>query len=179
MANYAGCMGLYTDPAQVLKAAARIRSAGYKKFDFHTPYPIHGLDDAMGVRKTILPYISFAAGMLGVGIALHMQWWTGAVDYPLIIGGKPLFAFEPSIPITFELGVLLCAIATTVAMFALNKLPQWHNKYQDDPLFKRSMNDAFVVTIDADDPQFHATETKNFLESLGADQVTLVEYHAE
>lgn len=179
MKNIAGIMGVYTDPNKVIKAAGQIRMAGYKKFDFHTPYPLHGLDDAMGIRKTVLPYISLAAGLLGSAMAIHMQWWTGAVDYKLVIGGKPLFAIESSVPIMFELTVLLCAVATVVAMFAMNGLPKWFNRYQNDPHFLLSTDDAFVVTIDSDDPQFHGERTKEFLESLGAAQVRLVESNEE
>jgi hypothetical protein len=176
MKKTAGVTGLFHDPDQVLKAAAEIRRAGYRKFDFHTPYPLHGLDDAMGVKRTVLPWISLGAGIVGAAVATHLQWWTGAVDYPLVIGGKPLFAFEPSIPIIFELTVLFCAIATVVGMFALNGLPRWFSKWQDDPHFVRSMDDAFVVTVDADDAQYDAGKTRTLLESLGAEQVREVEY---
>ncbi|PLX32136.1 MAG: DUF3341 domain-containing protein [Ignavibacteria bacterium] len=176
MKKTAGVSGLFHDPDQVLKAATGIRDAGFRKFDFHTPYPLHGLDQAMGIRRTILPWISLGAGLLGAGVALHLQWWTGAVDYPLVIGGKPFFAFEPSIPITFELTVLLTAIATVVGMFALNGLPRWFSKWQNDAHFTRSMDDAFVVTIDAEDPAYDGEKTASLLESLGAEQVRIVEY---
>lgn len=176
MKKTAGVTGLFHDPDQVLKAATEIRRAGYRKFDFHTPYPLHGLDDAMGVKRTVLPWISLGAGIVGAAVATHLQWWTGAVDYPLVIGGKPLFAFEPSIPIIFELTVLFCAIATVVGMFALNGLPRWFSRWQDDPHFVRSMDDAFVVTVDADDAMYDAGKTRGLLESLGAEQVREVEY---
>jgi hypothetical protein len=176
MKKTAGATGLFHDPDQVLKAAAEIRDAGFRKFDFHTPYPLHGLDDAMGIKPTILPWISLGAGVVGAAAALHLQWWTGAVDYPLVIGGKPFFAFEPSIPIAFELTVLLSAIATVVGMFALNGLPKWYSKWQNDAHFKRSMDDAFVVTIDAEDPAYKGDTTRSLLESLGAEQVRIVEY---
>lgn len=177
MAQLAGISGLFTDPDAVISAAAKVRDAGYTRFDFHTPYPLHGLDEAMGVKRTILPYIALGGGIAGMLIALHLQWWTGAVDYPLVIGGKPLFAFEPSIPITFELTVLVSAIATTIGMFALNKLPRWWSIWQGDAHFARMTDDAFVLTVEAADPRFHAEQTKSFIESLGASQVRLVEYH--
>ena len=166
MKKTAGISGIFQDPDLVLKAAAEIRRAGYQKFDFHTPYPLHGLDKAMGIKRTVLPWISLGAGVVGLGIALHLQWWTGAVDYPLVIGGKPLFAFEPS-------------IATVVGMFALNGLPNWFSKWQHDAHFLRSTDDAYVVTVDADDPQYHADKTRGLLESLGADQVRIVDYDEE
>ncbi|MBI5648639.1 MAG: DUF3341 domain-containing protein [Ignavibacteriae bacterium] len=175
----AGITGIFTDPDTVLAAAAALRSAGYRRFDFHTPYPLHGLDDAMGIKKTILPYISLIAGVTGALVALHLQWYTGAVDYPLVIGGKPLFALEPSIPITFELTVLLSAIATVVGMFGLNGLPRWFSKWQKDPHFLRSTDDAFVVTIDAEDPLYDSEKTRALLQSVGADQIRVVEYNEE
>ena len=179
MTLLAGLTGLFTDPDRVLHAAEKLRDAGYRNFDFHTPYPLHGLDDAMGVRPTILPWISLVAGFTGALLALHLQWWTGAVDYKLIVGGKPFFAIEPSIPITFELTVLLSATATVVGMFALSGLPKWFSKWQSSPHFPRSTDDAFVLTVDAEDPLFHSDRTRAFLESIGAEQVRLVEYHDE
>jgi len=179
MKKTAGISGIFHDPDCVLAAAAEIRRAGYQRFDFHTPYPLHGLDEAMGIRRTILPWIALAGGVAGLAIALHLQWWTGAVNYPLVVGGKPLFAFEPSIPIAFELTVLLCAVATVVGMFALNGLPQWFSKWQNDPHFLRTMDDAFVVTVDAEDPRYHAEQTRVLLESLGAAQVRIVDYDEE
>ncbi len=178
MSNNSGMIGMFTNPDSVIKAATEIRHAGYSKFDFHTPYPLHGLDDAMGIKRTVLPWISLGAGIVGLAVALHLQWWTGAVDYPLVIGGKPLFAFEPSIPIAFELTILLCAIATVVGMFALNGLPRWYSKWQNDPHFLRSMDDAFIVTIDADDSCYHPERTRELLNTLGAEQIRTV-YHVE
>lgn len=173
-----GATGIFTDPDKVLVAARQLREAGYRKFDFHTPYPLHGLDDAMGVRRTILPWISLGGGLTGLAVATHLQWWTGAVDYPLVIGGKPFFAFEPSVPIMFELTVLVSAIATVVGMFALNGLPKWFSRWQHDAHFTRMMDDAFVVTIDAEDPLFHQEKTPSLLSVLGADHVRIVEHHA-
>ena len=176
MKKTAGISGLFTDPDAVLHAAGELRRAGYQQFDFHTPYPLHGLDQAMGIKRTVLPWISLVAGVVGLALALHLQWWTGAVDYPLVIGGKPYFAFEPSIPIAFELTILLTAVATVVGMFALNRLPQWFSKWQEDPHFQRSTDDAFVVTVDADDAHYHAEKTRALLESLGAEHVRIVDY---
>ncbi len=172
-----GITCLFRDPNAVIHAAEKLRDKGYRRFDFHTPYPVHGLDEAMGVKRTILPWISLLGGIAGLAIATHMMWWTGAVDYRLIVGGKPYFAFEPSIPIMFELTVLLCATATTVGMFALNKLPKWHNKWQDSPHFLLSTDDAFVLTIDATDQYFHRERTAELLEAVGAQEIRIVERH--
>ena len=171
MSKTAGISGIFQDPDLVLKAAAEIRRAGYQKFDFHTPYPLHGLDQAMGIKRTVLPWISLAAGVTGAAVALHLQWWTGAVDYPLVIGGKPFFAFGQN--------CLQKVHRTVVGMFALNGLPKWFSKWQNDPHFVRSTDDAFVVTVDAEDPLFHAEKTRGLLESLGAESVRTVEYDEE
>ena len=96
-----------------------------------------------------------------------------------IVEGKPLFALEPSMPIAFELTVLLSSIATVVGMFGLNGLPRWHSKWQNDPHFLRSTDDAFVVTVDAGDPLYHSENTRALLEAAGADQIRVVEYNEE
>lgn len=176
MKQTAGMTGLFQDPDAVLAAAAELRRAGYQKFDFHTPYPLHGLDEAMGVRRTILPWISLGGGIVGLTAAWLLQWWTGAVDYPLVIGGKPLFGIPPSVPIMFELTVLICGIATTVGMFALNGQPRWFSKWDSSDIFRHSTDDGFVVTVDAGDARYDAQQTRTLLESLGAEQVRIVEY---
>mgnify|MGYP000424918018 CR=1 FL=1 len=175
----AGMICLFTDPDAVLKAAAELRRAGYTRYDVHTPYPLHGLDDAMGIKRTILPWLALGGGVAGMGLALHLQWWTGAVDYPLVIGGKPLFAIQPSIPITFELTILLTAIVTVVGMFALNGLPRWFSRWQNDPHFLRSTDDGFVVTIEAEDPQYHPERTRELLHTLGGLDIRTVNHVEE
>jgi len=179
MKSSEGIIGIFLHPDAVLNAAGELHRAGYGKFDVHTPYPLHGLDEAMGIKRTVLPWIALAAGLVGAAMALTLQWWTAAVDYPLVIGGKPLFALEPSIPITFELTILLTALGAAVGMLALNGLPRWHSKWQHDPHFLRSTDDAFVVTIDADDPLYDAERTTEFLRSLGAEQIRTVMCHEE
>lgn len=169
-----GVIGEFTDPNAISAAAKKIDQAGYRKWDVHTPYPVHGLDKDMGIKRSILTYISFAGLLFGITNAIAIQWWTSAVDYPLNIGGKPLFAFEFSVPVDFELSILGTAIFTVVGLFALCKLPTWYNKYQDDESFKKATDDTFVVTIDAEDDRFSAEQTAAFLTTLGAANVHLV-----
>jgi hypothetical protein len=116
-----------------------------------------------------------AAGLAGAALALLLQWWTGAVDYPLIVGGKPPFAFEPSIPITFELTVLLAALATVFGMLALNGLPRLYHPLFECDAFRQATDDRFLLAVEAADPNFHPDETRALLERLGAVATSLVE----
>ena len=168
-------LGNFTDVNKLVHAAEKVRDAGYRDFDIYTPYPVHGLDKAMGVKRTILPYISFGAAMFGLANGLGLQLWTGAIDYPLNIGGKPFFAWQFAVPVTFELTILCCAIATVVGMFALCKLPRWHNNLDNDEGFRRATDDTFVVAIQSTDKRFSAEQTRHFLNGLGATDVRLVE----
>ena len=172
--NTVGVLGNFTDPNAIMSAAEKTNQAGYKKFDCFTPYPIHGLDRAMGVKRTILPYISFVGGCAGLMAAIGLQMWTGAIDYKLNIGGKPLFAFQFSVPIDFELTVLLCAISTVVGLFHLCKIPTWWQPFQSDAGFCKATDDEFVLGIYADDDRFHQDSVVSFMKSLGANDVRVV-----
>lgn len=168
-------MGNFKDPDALLYAVSEIRKAGYRFFEVYTPYPIHGLEQAMGLQRSAVPYISFAGGALGLVTALSLQWWTGAVDYPLNIGGKPFFAWEFSVPVNFELTVLFTAFATVIGFLALCKLPRWYSDYQHDAGFRAAVDDTFVLSIESRDPLFSLDETRALLEHLGAEDVRLVE----
>ncbi len=168
-------MGNFKDPDALLHAVRELRTKGYRFFEVYTPYPVHGLEHAMGLRRSKLPYISFAGGVLGLTTALLLQWWTGAVDYRLNIGGKPFFAWEFSIPVDFELTVLFTAFATVIGFLALCRLPRWYSDYQHDAGFRAAVDDTFVVAVESRDPLFSVEETRALLEQLGAEDVRLVE----
>jgi len=168
-------MGDFEDPDALLKAAEKIANAGYTAFDIYTPYPVHGLDRAMKLPKTKLSFFSLLGGLAGFFVALLMIWWTGAVDYKLNIGGKPLFAFQFAVPVTFELTVLFCALTTFVVMLVLSKLPRWYSPYQHDKGFQRAVDDLFVVAIPSSDPRFILEDAKRLLENVGAKNVRVVE----
>ncbi len=173
-----GIIGEITDVNKVMSAAEQIRDAGYRQWDIHTPYPVHGLDKAMGVKRSILTYISFVGMVGGLSTALGLQWWTGAFDYILNIGGKGFFNWQFSMPIDFELSILGTAIFTVVGLFGLCRIPTWYNRYQDDDSFKKATDDVFVITIDAEDDRFSAEGTQDLLKRLGAQNVHLVTNHA-
>ncbi len=161
----------FHDVNVLVSAARAVYESGYTKFDCYTPYPVHGLDRAMGVRRTVLPYISFLGGVTGLASALLLQWWTGGYDYRLNIGGKPFFAIQFSVPVDFELTVLLCAFFTLFGLLGLCKLPTWWHPLQDDPSFHRATDDTFVVAIYANDPRYTMKDTQELLQSLGGANV--------
>jgi hypothetical protein len=150
----------------LLAAARRVRDAGYRRWDCHTPFPVHGLDAAMGIRPTLLPVVVFLCGAAGAALAFLMQWWMNAVDYPLIISGKPLTSLPAMLPIIFELMVLLAAIGAFGSVFALSGLPRFHHPVFHSERFLRATTDRFFISVEAADRQFDATATAELLNSL-------------
>ncbi len=156
-------------------ACQQVRDQGYRRWDAHAPFPVHGLDDAMGIRATKLPWLVFFAGAAGGGLGLLLQWWTNAVDYPVIISGKPMFSIPANIPITFETTVLLAALSAFIGMLAFNGLPRYHHPVFRSKRFRRATTDRFFISIDAKDPKFSATDTRKFLDSLQGARVESLE----
>ncbi len=165
----------YESPASIVHAAEKLRDAGYTAFDTHTPFPVHGMDKAMGMRDTPLGWIVFAAGATGCFCAFLMMWWMNGYDYPLIIGGKPGYALPSMIPVMFELTVLFSALAAVLAMFGLNKLPRHHHPVFYSERFESFSDDRFFLSVEATDPKFDLAKTRALLESTHAAHVELVE----
>ncbi len=165
-----GLLVEFDDVDALVEAAEKVRDAGYTRWDVHSPFPVHGLDDAMGIRPTILPYGVLLAGLAGGGGAMLLQWWTNAFDYPLIISGKPFFSVPANIPVAFELTILLAAVTAFVGMLALNGLPQPYHPLFTSRRFRRATTDAFFITVEATDPQFDPTRTRELLASLGGSE---------
>ncbi len=151
----------------LVPAVEQVRDAGFKNWDVHTPFPVHGMDDAMGIRGTRLPWIILLGGLTGLGLATLMQWWMNAVDYPFYISGKPLFGLPANIPIMFEMAVLFSAFAAFFGMWGLNGMPRLHHPLLATDRFRRATQDHFYIVIEARDPRFDAARTREFLESLG------------
>ncbi len=171
-----GLLAEYESPGALIEAAKEVRDAGYTKFDCHSPFPVHGIDPAMGIKPTVLPWLTWGAGIVGLGSAILMQTWMNNWDYPWNIAGKPLFSLPMQIPIAFEMTVLLAAFATFFGMWGLNKLPQvWHPLFGSDR-FLTATSHGFFVAIEADDPKFDLQEAKATLEEAGATSVESVRY---
>lgn len=169
-----GVLAEYAHPGELLHAAQSVREAGYSHFDTYSPFPIHGMDKAMGLKNSILGWITAVAGITGLALATWMQWWMGEVSYPVNISGKPFFSIEPSIPVMFELTILFAALATVAGMFALNGLPRHYNPLFYSKNFLRVTDDAFFLQIAASDKQFDMTATSRMLRDLGASSVETI-----
>ncbi|MEY4565958.1 MAG: hypothetical protein RLY14_928, partial [Planctomycetota bacterium] len=150
-----GWMAEYADEEQLLVAARKLRDSGYTKTDAFTPFPVHGIDEALGIKPTILPFIVLCAGMTGTLTALTMQWWMNAVDYKYIISGKPFASWPAFIPVSFELTILFSAFTTFLGMIALNRLPKFSNPVFTNPRFDRATNDRFFLYVDSKDRYYN------------------------
>jgi hypothetical protein len=164
----------FHDPASCLHAAEKLRDAGYKHFDAHTPFPVHGMDKAMGLGDSRLGWITLACGLTGLATAWTMMWWMNGYDYPLVIGGKPPYSLPSMVPIMFELTVLFSCIGTVLGMLHLNRLPRHHHPIFESERFAGVSDDKFFVSVAAEDPKFHVEKTKVLLESCHADGIELV-----
>jgi mono/diheme cytochrome c family protein len=160
-----GLLAEYKTPQELLDAARRVRDAGYSRWDTFSPFPVHGIDPAMGIKRTVLPWIVLCAGLTGGSLALFFQWWTSSVDYKWIVSGKPFWSVPANIPITFEVTVLFSALTCFFSMMILNKLPTFSHPLDRYRRFARSTNDRFFVLIQASDPKFDARQTAQLLDS--------------
>jgi hypothetical protein len=159
----------------IIGAAEKVRDAGYERWDVHTPYPVHGMDRAMGMGDSPLGWIVLACGLTGLTLAVTMMQWMNGIDYPLIIGGKPADAYASMVPIMFELTVLLSAFGAVLGMLGLNELPKHHHPIFYSERFEGCSHDKFFVSIEAEDKQFDVGKTKSFLETLTPSHHELVE----
>ncbi len=170
-----GVMAEFPDPAALSHAAERIKQAGYTKWDVYSPFPVHGMDEAMGLKPSRVTWIMGVCCATGFACAWLMQWWMGQVDYPIVVAGKPLFAWEQATPILFELSVLFSAFGAVFGMLILNLLPRWHHPLFAKPRFLRVSDDRFVIAIEAADPKFNEQGIRHMLESLGGLHIDRVE----
>jgi hypothetical protein len=168
-------MGEFDDPHDLVEAGRKIKNMGYTKLDAMSPFPVHGIDDALGIPYSKLGWIVICIGLCGTATALGLIYYVGAINYPLVIGGKPLFDFTYSIPVTFELTVLFSAFAAVIGMFALNGLPRLYHPAQNYRSAHLATDDRFLLVIEADDPQFSPHKTAEDLRSVGAGNVEVVE----
>ena len=181
-----GMLAEFETPGDLMAAAEKVRDAGYKRWDCHTPFAVHGLDGAMGIQRTWLPIFVFVAGATGTTVAFLLQafttsWslsaWAGVwvTGYPFLISGKPAMSLPAFIPVMFELTILFSALACVKLMFLFNGLPQLYHPLFKSNRFRRATNDRFFISIEARDPKFLPKKTEEFLRSLDPIAVEAVE----
>jgi len=167
-------MGEFDTPEDLVIAGRKLHEMGYTKLDAMTPFPVHGIDEAIGIPRSKIGWIVICVGLSGTATALLLQWWCGAINYPLVIGGKPLFDFSFSIPIAFELTILFSAFASVIGMFALNGLPRLYHPSMNYRSAHRATDDRFLLVVEADDPMFDAQATAGHMRGTGAELVEVV-----
>ncbi len=170
-----GAMAKFESTSDLLEAAKKMQNAGFKNYDCHSPFPIHGLDKAMGLKRSSLGWLVGLAAIIGTSSALALQWWTSTIDYPLVISGKPLFSYQAYVPVTFAVGVLLAAFTALFGMLALNGLPRFNHPVFNSEKFKAASDHLFFISVEVKDPQFDETKTIQFLESIGGSDCELLQ----
>ena len=170
-----GLVAAFDTTPDLYHACEKVRDAGYSCWDALTPFPIHGLDAAMGVRRSNVPRFSLAGGITGFCTGMSLIWWTGAYEYPLIVGGKPYFSPMFAFPVSYELTILFTAFATIGGMFFLNGLPMHYHPVMKAPQYVRASDDRFYIVIEANDPKFNATATRALLEQAGGRDIAELE----
>jgi len=170
-----GILAEFDATADILRAAAQVRSAGYQRWDVFTPFPVHGLDKAMGLRSSPVGWFSFIGGATGYFSGMLMIWYMNAYDYPIEVGGKPLFSpFYPFVP-CFELTILLGAFGALLGMLFLNRLPKLYHPLFKNRRFAQVTHDKFYLVIETTDPKYAANETRRLLEAAGSKAIEFVE----
>jgi len=170
-----GLLAEFETSADIKSAAKKVRNAGYRHWDVFTPFPIRGMDDAMGLRDSRVGWFTFVGGVMGYCSGMLMIWFMNAFDYPLVVGGKPLFSPVFAFPVSFELTILLGAIGAVVGMLITNRLPRWHHPLFKNERFARVTHDRFFILIECRDPKFSETETRALLEAAGSRRVEMAE----
>ncbi len=172
-----GYLAEFENASALYKAAEKVRDAGHKKWDCYSPYPIHGLDEAMGVKKSILPYLAFFGGLLGLITAFLLAYVTQVVIYPTVVQAKPtnIFTVSEFLPVIFELTVLFAGFATFFGLLALIGLPRLNHPLFESDQFARVTDDGFFIAIEARDDRFSVDETKALLRDVGGRNIELIE----
>lgn len=165
----------FENPADVMHAAEKVRDAGYSRWDVHTPFPVHGMDKAMGLSDSVMGWIVLACGLTGVTAAFLLMWFTNGYDYPIIIGGKPGAALPSMVPVMFELTILLSSFGAVLGMLGVNQLPRHHHPIFYSERFERCTDDRFFISIEAGDTKFDLDTTRALLEKCHPAHLELIQ----
>jgi hypothetical protein len=169
-----GLLAEFDNTTDVLHAAEKVRDAGFRKWDVYMPFPIHGMDRAMGLKNSKVGWFSFLGGVTGYTTGMLMIWWMNAVDYRLVVGGKPMFSPFSAFPPSYELTILFGAFGSILGMLFLNRLPRLHHPLLKHKRFALASHDRFFVVIETADPKYSETETRKLLEQAGSKRIEMV-----
>jgi hypothetical protein len=170
-----GIIAEFDTPADLMYAAEKVRDAGYRRWDVFTPYPIHGMDRAMGLRNSMVGWFSFIGGVTGYTTGMLLIWFTNAFDYPIVIGGKPMFSPFSAFPPSYELTILFGAFGAVFGMLFLNRLPRLHHPLFKHKRFALATHDKYFLVIETSDPRYSEVNTRKLLESSGQPRIEMVE----
>ena len=170
-----GIIAQFDTPADTIHAAEKVRDAGFRKWDVFTPFPVHGMDKAMGMKNSIVGWFSFLGGVTGYASGMLMIWWMNAYDYPIVIGGKPMFSPFSAFPPSYELTILLGSFGSLFGMLFLNRLPRLHHPLLKNRRFALATHDRYFIVIETSDPKYSEAETRKLFESLGSRHIEVVE----
>jgi Protein of unknown function (DUF3341) len=171
-----GVLAEYKSTADIYHACEKVRDSGFKHWDAHTPFPVHGLEKAMGVPPSKLPWIVLVMALTGASLGMGLQWWINVIEYPQSISSKPFFSWQAFVPVTFEISVLLGAFGAVFGMFGLNQLPKFYHSVFKSKAFLRATDDRFFISIEARDPRFDPIKTPEMLKQSGALSVEWLEH---
>lgn len=170
-----GVLAQFKSPADVYHAAEKVRDAGYTKWDVHSPFPIHGIERAMGIGDSKLGWIAFFCATAGAFGGFGLQYWIHKFAYPLLIGGKPMVAYQAYVPVTFEPGILFAAFGCILGMLVLNGLPRFYHALFRSENFRKATDNGFFISIEARDPKFNPESAREFLASIGGTHIEVLE----
>ena len=162
----------FPSAASLLHAAKKVQALGFRRWDVYSPFPVHGMDHAMGFKRSRVSLFSLIGGFIGLGTAFALIYYTSALNYPLITQGKPYFALEPSLPIFFELTILLTAFGTVLGLLLLTLLPRFHHPVFNWDRFQRVTDDGFFIVLEAADPQFSNEASRKVLQEIGGTHIS-------
>lgn len=161
----------FPDAPSIYHASEKIRDAGFTKWDVITPYPVHGLDGAMGIPRSRVPWFTLVGGVSGFTLGNLLTWFMGEYSYPLILGGKPFWSPIFPFPVHYEMTILFAAFGTLGGMFLLNQLPRHNHPVFNHPNFKQFSDDKFCLYIQSDDPKFDLARTRELLLKIGGTEL--------
>lgn len=175
ISNPYGLLAEFETPADLMHAAEKVRDAGFRRWDVFTPYPVHGMDKAMGLKNSKVGWFSFFGGVTGYTTGMLLIYLTNRIDYPILIGGKPMFSPFAAFPPSYELTILLGAFGALFGMLILNRLPRLHHPLLKHERFRLATHDRYFLVIETADPRYRDAETRQLLESTGSKRIELVE----